>query len=296
MKTLVSLLFCSVVAVTYAQQPDYFANNPQWRQTSTCAVYYPCLEVQEFIYYVHSDTVINNYTYHRIYKVADVEQNWMAPPPASQCGGSWTDNQEVARLRQDGKKIWSLDGDGTNEELLYDFDLEVGDTLPQTPIQWNDNLIVTGVDSVLIGTEFRKVFEVGSQFLAEGIGHNEGFLEPFPAYLECGYEFLCFTLNGTTYFPDQQTQCDLTVGIDELRSERMAGIYPNPTADGMVTVELDQTASVSVTVLNSTGELVRTFQANSGRFECQLPAEKGIYLIQLNWSDGALETLKANRL
>lgn len=286
MRPLLASFFIFLATISVAQQADYFANNPQWRQASTCAVSSPCIENQEFIYYVHSDTVINNYTYHRIHKLADVEQNWMAPPPASQCGGSWTDDQEVARLRQDGKKIWSLDGDGINEELLYDFELEVGDTLPQTPIQWNDNLIVTGVDSVLIGNEFRKVFEVGDQFLAEGIGHNEGFLEPFPDYLECGYEFLCFSLNGTTYYPDQQTQCDLTVDAIAPESNFLLNIYPNPTTD-RVTIEFgNQNESRMIKLYDPIGELIHTRTSNSSRVTIELPSEKGIYMVQVSQPNG----------
>ncbi|MCB9187394.1 MAG: T9SS type A sorting domain-containing protein [Flavobacteriales bacterium] len=295
MRALTTLLLVLLLGTSFAQQVDYFANNPQWRQSSMCQVSYPCVENQEFIYYVHSDTVINNYTYHRIHKLADVEQMWMAPPPAGQCGGNWTLDHEVAKLRQDGKKIWRFDGN--TEELLYDFDLELGDTLPQTPIQWNDNLVVTGVDSALVNGQYRKVFEVGDQFLAEGIGHNEGFLEPFPDYLECGYTFQCFALNGTTYYPNTQTPCDLTVSVQQVDELEHLLPYPNPTTDEVYFNFGKSYGNIQLSLYNSYGQLVHQMQTqNVTHLKYDMPSSPGIYTLQIELNDNSSKRFRILKL
>lgn len=293
MKKLFVLMLALVVFDCAGQQVDYFANNPIWRQNSTCAVLYPCLEDQEFIYYIHSDTVINTNTYHVIYKLADVSQSWMAPPPSNGCGGSWTTDQLAAIVRQDGKKIYIHDGN--QDQLLYDFELEVGDTLPQTYNNWHDNLVITSIDSFQVGNSYRMLFQIGNEnlYLAEGIGHDEGFLEPFPPYLECGYELNCFTLNGTTYFPDQQTECDLTVDISVFNSQTEAQVYPNPT-NGSVSIDIGQTVgSVEISIYDSTGQLVKLQRTASQKLpELDIPTVNGVYIINLQYPDGTRDVMK----
>jgi len=64
----------------------------------------------------------------------------------------------------------------TAEMLLYDFDLEVGDTLPVT---YNNppGVYVTAVDSFYTSAGYRKRFmlagDTWSKFLIEGVGHSK---------------------------------------------------------------------------------------------------------------------------
>lgn len=279
-----------------AQQTDYFADSPVWRQSSDCAIGYPCIESQEYIYYVHSDTVINSMTYHHINKLSDVSQEWMAPPPSNGCNEQYTMDQRAATLRQDGKKIWIYaDGD----QLLYDFDLEVGDTLPTTyNNEQNGNITVVSVDSIIVGSSYRKVFSLSgmsSTYLAEGIGHDFGLLEYFPPILECGFSLNCFALNGTTYFPDQQTQCDLTVDI--AGQEKMeAALYPNPSTNGIVTLECTESGALTILIKNSLGQIVDNIRHVGQRMEVALPEKRGVYKVQLNSEKGASKSFKVVRL
>ena len=54
-----------------------------------------------------------------------------------------------------------------------------------------------------------------SSFLIEGIGHEFGFLEPFPPILECGFQLDCYQRNGLTYFPTLSHNCLYNVNLHE---------------------------------------------------------------------------------
>ena len=66
---LLSIVFLQTVAI--AQIPDYFANNPVWRQNSQCSNMAPgnlCIANENYVYRVSGDSVINDTTYKVIWK------------------------------------------------------------------------------------------------------------------------------------------------------------------------------------------------------------------------------------
>ncbi|MEI6123534.1 MAG: T9SS type A sorting domain-containing protein [Bacteroidota bacterium] len=159
-------------------------------------------------------------------------------------------NYYLGAFREDttDRKVFFLPPDSISGTLLYDFDLNLGDTLPITYTNNDHNdinepvtNIVTSVDSVLIGNEYHKRFEIsaynwGGNFapyvsLIEGIGSTFGFLgwlRPDPE-VPIGSTLLCFKLNGLTVFPDSNYQCDIVSSINEsIKSEPIVQIFPNP--------------------------------------------------------------------
>jgi hypothetical protein len=118
----------------------------------------------------------------------------------------------------------------TNQEcLLYDFKLGVGDTVTGC---YNPGscIIVSSVDSVLIGSNYRKRINLATNppySLIEGIGSTAGLLEPL-----CPFEYIanliCFSQNGQTLYPDTVTDCILTTQIPEIPEVEIASVHPNP--------------------------------------------------------------------
>ena len=216
------------------QAADYFANQPEWRQSSDCAVGLPCVEEQEYVYYIAGDSTVDGLEYVKLYKHGLLEQRWYdGPPVPPECDSSWTFNTFHTLLRQEGFKIYLRGWDG-EDVLLYDFDLDVGDTLPVTANQWHEDIIVTGIDSLPVADGYRKVFNLSGQSspqLIEGIGHEAGFLEPFPPILECGHFLNCYAQNGTTWYPAFGEACDLAVSVPKGRSQVSLTWYPNPVED-----------------------------------------------------------------
>lgn len=99
-----------------------------------------------------------------------------------------------------------------DEELLYDFNLEAGDTLPLSFLNYNLENFVISVDSILIGSSYRKRLNIGNHIgwidepytaLIEGIGNTNGLLSIIDVPFETSINFICYTYQGeTTYFDD----------------------------------------------------------------------------------------------
>ncbi|MDP2721415.1 MAG: T9SS type A sorting domain-containing protein [Bacteroidales bacterium] len=298
MKTLTTLIFSLLALSAWAQIPAYFANNPEWRQISDCADGLPCVEQQNYVYYLNGDSTSGGLIYKKLYKRGVVTHQWFdSPPIPDYCNESWTFNEFNLLIRQEERKIYIRQWDET-EALLYDFDLAVGDTLPITWNQWHEDIIVTSIDSVQVGDSYRKVFNLSEQSspqLIEGIGHEGGFLEPFPPMLECGYIFMCYALNGTTYYPNEGEPCDLSVGVETVSNAYSITSYPNP-ASGQVTIGFENPALIRrVLATNISGQMkeLNFKQENARSIVVDLSKlAKGLYMIQLNIHERASLLLK----
>ncbi len=260
MKKITTILILIISLGLNAQ--DYFSNNPQWRQHSTCN-FGGCLDIEEYVYYLNGDSIVNNLTYKKIFKRGELHQSPLWPPPSYNCDDNYTFNNFRALIRQEGLKIYIKEYEDS-DTLLYDFNLNIGDTLPKTWNQSHDDYIISSIDSILVGNSIRKVFyfeTMGDYVLIEGIGHSDGLLEPFPPILECGHNLYCFALNDTTYFPEYGAPCDLTVDIIENPYIETISLSPNPTDDHIVINSSNYTEILEIVFYTQTGQKALTIKA-----------------------------------
>jgi hypothetical protein len=194
---------------TSAQINEYLMHNPVWRDSSTCAVPFPCLKYEGYNYYVAGDSTWNGLVYKKIFKKGAGVFMWMAPTPP-QCSGSFSyvETNHAFLLRSSGKQMYVKDPGEPTEHLLYDFDLSLGDTLPTTFNNMPGTTIyVTAIDSFYTPYGYKKIFTLGgdnwAEFLIEGVGSSHGLTEPLANFFDCGYQLLCFSLNDTSWYPAQ---------------------------------------------------------------------------------------------
>lgn len=181
--------------------------------------------------------------------------------------------------------VFYVDKDSLYESLLYNFNLNVGDTLvkPFSEFYFIDTLYVENVDSILINGDYRTVirFENHSGVWTEGFGSSTGLFE-HPAYndnVSGGYaEMKCFSHNDTTYYPDGSStsfnagaSCVLHYleSNQEISTQPEITLYPNPTRDFVqikavglaelqqlkLTTILGETVLVPITLSNSQADL-----------------------------------------
>jgi hypothetical protein len=113
--------------------------------------------VYDYEYYTCGDTIGEKYF--KLYKVGyyhDINRNWMLNTITHDSTFSCS---YFGAIRSDSlKKVYFLPADSSTEKLLYDFDLQIGDTLPLTYIyttyQFSIN-IVKSIDSVLIALIYK---------------------------------------------------------------------------------------------------------------------------------------------
>ncbi|TAH43530.1 MAG: T9SS type A sorting domain-containing protein [Bacteroidetes bacterium] len=175
-------------------------------------------------YIMNGDSVINGISYHKI------EREYGS---SIGCGPFYPQgNGYMGGLREDSlnRLIYFVPRDSINESLLYDFNLSVGDTLPSYFIDLFglSYTTITSIDSMLIGSEYRKVLHsIGNSFV-EGIGSLAGLLET--QRLDLTPNLVCYIQDGIElyqYFPG--VSCDLISSIDEkMQTKDDVDIFPNP--------------------------------------------------------------------
>ena len=121
---------------------------------------------------IASDTVINGITYHTL---IDLENQ---------------DDLLVGYLREEDERVYIRYKDETNETVLYDFGLEVGDCIDVGQHGEVHEVTVVGVDSVYVGSSWRRRLELTDAALqqvhwpwpaywVEGIGSDLGIVYPY---------------------------------------------------------------------------------------------------------------------
>jgi len=237
------------------------------------------------------DTLISSTTYH-ILRESRVTKNFDAGCVDST---SRFNQRIIGYFRNDipNKKVWIRLPNASEETLLYDFDLKVGDTLPNTLFHkagLDSSLgIVVNVDTVNYGGIDRKRFLIDGFnpidiYLIEGIGNTKGFTDDFYPYgIGSGRSLLCLRENDVTVYPDASTSCNFIVDIDDISSFKEAKrIYPNPTHD---IIRISNIKGVKeIELMDIQGKLIQLLDVKSQ--EWKLPEQEGIYIVRIKLKDG----------
>jgi hypothetical protein len=220
--TITITVFFFIAAKLLAQSYTPFPQSATWNEvdiwqpgpTSITIRYYDYILVDE-------DTVIEQKTYQKIFR---------------------SDNQltYVGGLRQtNDKRIYYYPMSDTTEHLLYQFGLEVGDTL--TVHKSGQPTTILEIDSVFVGITYRKRYQVqsiqgifGPEYWIEGIGSTKGLFFPYDGYeFENSFWVCTYQSNGISYQIGQpsafNTYC--TTSIDAIAIPASSEIFPNPTHD-----------------------------------------------------------------
>lgn len=174
--------------MVFGQTPNYLADGSKWRINSMGISFTtPCWTYGKYVVESVGDSVIGGLTYKHLIYHGVISETEISPNPVAVCNPDYTFSYTYGFVRQAGKKLYSYDLMNSVDTLLYDFDLQVGDTLPLTIINSDTAITVTAITNFQVGNETRSIFDLslnsgGSVKLIEGIGHDKGFLgtmQPF---------------------------------------------------------------------------------------------------------------------
>lgn len=233
------------------------------------------------------DTFINGFIYHTLYTPA---KEW------TRIGGCWpgatagdsgvTYNIRYGAIRQNitEKKVYyrALHLNDTTEYLLYDFGMEVGDTVKgmlAESILWTPPYTgidtVQSIDSVLVGGNYRKRWIIDTRCdiqydLVEGIGATHSVISGFglacvidngPAYLTCFNEN-----NGQYVYPDATSSCDMITSLPASPHYTVEiQVFPNPS-QGLLTVGFEDMDIIKINITDLLGRTI-FWQSVSGQKE-----------------------------
>jgi len=230
------LIFVLIANYSGAQTNIYHPfpeSNAFWSEISwwNTDPYLPCTVTDNYFVFFNGDTLIGQNNYHKVYQSGYISAS--CPPP-----GYYYYNQYEGALRQDSilKKVFFVQPSNNFEELLYDFNLGIGDTLDSSFNSFADFNFISNIDSVLVGSNFHKRFILSSQFdtnyaaIIEGVGSTLGLFKNLvnPNFIMyAGSHLKCFNHYADNY-PDTSA-CVFTIGIDETKQDpNFFSIYPNP--------------------------------------------------------------------
>jgi hypothetical protein len=237
----------------------------------------------KYTYFIKGDTILNSLTYHKIYS-----------------DDSTSTIKYIGGLREYNKRIYYIDRYCSHNILLYNFNLNVGDSMKlscmlcDTPTVYTK---LTSIDSVILtNMKYRKRlnFDNGTYYppWIEGIGCMGGLLYPYYSCTACmcGYESVCFEQNDTTLYtnpsPYNIYNCfDYITSVNELNNkEDLITIFPNPAASKL-TIEAPQNSIIEI--LNIEGQLIKIL-VSSGNITSVIVSTfpSGMYFIKVRTEKG----------
>jgi hypothetical protein len=249
-------------------------------------------------YTFNGDTLISGQTWHKLYKGGHSwEEEFFGGNTYNHISYA---NSYSGAIREDSGK-WYYHGSSyvqpEGEYLLYDFNLNTGDYLPETFNNTAGNLFVSEIDTVLINSIERRRFFIqgisgpGVTYIIEGIGSNVGLIEPLQQFEPIWY-LVCYAENGEPVWNDGFHECDLTVNAHSsaLEPEGRVNISPNPFKSEVLISfpEIRQTGELLIIDMN--GQVLLNYTLTDGQSELQIQPglNAGIYLLRINEANRTL--------
>jgi len=221
---------------------DFPENNASWRVDwgeQTCFV--SGLAQAKYRYYLLGDTLLNGTPYNQV--IREFGSTYICGPSFPSGSGY------MGGLRQDtmSRQVYFIAMDSTNESILYDFSLSIGDTVPDLIFKQYtfDHVTIAAIDSILVGSIYRKSFTTSNyNTIVEGIGSLAGLLEI--SVLDRTPMLICYSEDSTIlYRYSAGVDCDLTTNLPEsISSDHRVNFYPNPL--------------VSESIIRLSAELIRS--------------------------------------
>jgi hypothetical protein len=281
---LIVILFILLTKVSFAQTYRPIPESKViWKVLFWDYSVFPCNLWEIRYYYLDGDTILNSYSYKKLYLKTDYLTCTHVNYPWGFYGG----------IRQDtlNKLVYYNLITFNHDSLLYDFNLHLNDTVN------NPNLspytqTVDNIDSIqLTDGSYRKTFRLspggcGQDKLIEGIGSEAGIFEPIECAIGASSGLSCFGVDSIILYDAGITgigDCNLINAVkeDEIYSEVL--VYPNP-GNGLFYFDLSQCNFMEsvVQIVNAQGKEVLVIQEGKSIFPIDLSDfTSGIYLFRI---------------
>jgi len=281
MKTQKNIFALLMLIVSFTIQAQTIDPASEWRVNYT--YWEPELFVDHYFYkyFINGDTIIDSKDYLKIFKSGYFYRDMTQEPDYN-----YFENIFSGFLLAENDKWFVFEGN--QEMLLYDFNLNVDDTVysayssnpenPEVPI------IITAIDSVVVNNIYKKRFhlnlENGAGYIIEDIGATSGLFENM-FFFNSLSELICFAENGISLWGASTEECDLAVLINESNALiNPCTIFPNPAQDFTRLIIPDGFGEVACTLIDLFGRIVYqgSFESPSTNNIQLSPYLSGIYL------------------
>jgi hypothetical protein len=296
MKTLI-LLHLLIVITYFAAQGQVFPNDSAYWKVEVgsveCVDPYGVSDVcYEQQYFLSGDTTIGDQSYKKVYSSMRYRSNL----------NTWTYyyNGYFGAIYSDNEanKVYWRPASSFQDTLLYDFNLSVGETLPESYVydpEVAGIIQIDDIDTSTINGQSIVRYHMdnagfGLEYILQGIGSTLGLLEPITPFFEHHFTLLCFQNYETSLTYPENGDCDVFTDISSYSAEENnISIYPNP-ANGILNID---NASVShIQIFSITGLLISESEIKTDHFELKLKGvPEGMYFLRFE-KDLEIKALK----
>ncbi len=203
-------------------------------------------------------------------------------------------------IRVDGQKVWVIASGLTEEILLYDFGVQVGDTLHLQFLEFDGVLdyYTESIEQIEIDGEMRKMIRFQTSYgipdvWIEGIGSIMGPLDRGFFVIDAQPGLTCYLKDGTVIYKVEETQacesgltCSIISSSEDVPHANAVKVFPNP-ADAAVWVESDVYGPIQVDIFAADGKLISKAEYPDGQM-AQVNTKglaPGIYLFRIAGKD-----------
>ncbi len=252
-----------------------------------------CVTTGGASFFFGQDTIISDTVYKKVMGIPLVSLDQLNCPPYYKDSSAIYRANFLLREEVENRRVF-IRWDFVNETLLYDFGLEVGDTLFIDPnsgdfFEYGTFHVVTSVDAVSLNNgDIRKNLNYENwQSTIESIGPNNGIQHGGVDYLSgLGTILGCATENGEVLWSGAGG-CSGILSTSEAEGNNSFSLFPNP-ATKEIWLELeDSRGTYTYQVLDLAGKRWsegQIIQAKKNLDISNLPV--GVYMIQLSNDQG----------
>ncbi len=296
-KLIISIVFVLVVSSQlFAQEYEYVPfpdSGAVWSEMYTSE---ETMDVYENFALSGKDTIINDIYYKKLYifydKTFDKNQ-------AKCIGGIREDENKRIYSKGDtvihnDKPFW-LAEPPLDEMLLYDFSLEIGDTIKNG--NSHDEIVVMDIDTILFGNTLRKVFKLSHHVeWIEGIGNTRGLLYSSGDIAIGGSNgyLICFIQNDSVlYHNDYYDNCfPPLLNIDNIYSNIDITVF-SKREEKLICFKWRNCKINRIELFNVQGVLIDVINLSNNSIEANYPTNRmqsGVYIYRANNSNGYVQS------
>ena len=189
---------------------------------------------------VKGDTLIDGNTYYKLYKTWQASYYQTGICEFEYTGSPTRTNTYRGAIRTNSnQRVLYIAPNDTLIRNLYDFSLDIGDTLYINGFSQEYTATVTEIDSIVIKGEYRKQYTtigyLGDRWI-EGIGSEYGLFGTIERHWEkYSYDLSCYQENGIALYqklPDSGCyRCNLVSSISDTKAISRISVQPNPVVN-----------------------------------------------------------------